>query len=135
MTVKQVPMINKEHTLCDMACERQRFYRQIEPRDKPDETEPLSRELAKDIITHGGVYNDEVTNDLLDAFITQRMYRENEVRLAFEMLDKVPDNEAEANVIAVAFPRNFLACREYYGRDDFAHECPYIKECFGSAKS
>lgn len=68
-----------------------------------------------------------VRDEMVDSFFEQRYYREQEINLAKQMLANIDDEEAKANILAVAFPQRFDQCHPAYGRP-----CAYERICHGS---
>ena len=72
-----------------------------------------------------------VNDDMIERFFYQRGMRENEIKLAMQMIEaseEIGDEVGKRNIIDVAFPQRFDQCKPAYGRQK---PCPYRMICFG----
>lgn len=67
-----------------------------------------------------------VKDDMIDSFFSQRKYREQEIKLATEMLNHIEDEEARKEIMDVAFPCRYDQCVPYFGKP-----CQYKRLCHG----
>lgn len=67
-----------------------------------------------------------VNDDLVDRFFEQRNWREQEIKLAMQMIGVLDDPAASVNVLDTAFPQRFDQCHPYFGKP-----CAYLKLCHG----
>lgn len=68
-----------------------------------------------------------IKEDLVNAFFNQRKYREQEIKLAMQMLEVAEDQGLDkSEIMDVTFPQRFDQCQPGWG-----HSCPYRKICHG----
>jgi hypothetical protein len=67
-----------------------------------------------------------VKDDLIDAFFTQRKYREHEIKLATQMIEGINNPDATKDILDTAFPQRFDQCVSFWGS-----KCQYTKLCHG----
>lgn len=67
-----------------------------------------------------------VNEELIDSFFTQRSFRENEIKIARDMLQNVDDQDVRDGVLNVAFPQRYDQCHPYFGK-----ACQFVRICHG----
>lgn len=70
-----------------------------------------------------------INDDLINSFFTQRSFRENEIKMAMDMISYA-DEESRKSILDVAFPQKFDACASYYGRN-----CEFLRICHGRVEN